>query len=74
MGQDLVSTCGKSKRCSNQLQPLDESQDRGNFLIDGALLHTSGNKNTHIGKPSTTATDGVFLYLYVMEVVENFGF
>ena len=30
-------------------------------------------KNTHIGMPSTTATDGVSLYLSVMEVVENFG-
>ena len=30
-------------------------------------------KNTHIGMPSTTATDGVSLYLSVMEVVDNFG-
>ena len=30
-------------------------------------------KNTHIGMPSTTATDGVSLSLSVMEVVENFG-
>ena len=51
---------------------MDESQDGGNFLIDGALLHRSGEKNTHIGMPSTTATDGVSLYLSVMEVVENF--
>ena len=29
--------------------------------------------NTHIGISSTTATDGVSLYKYVMEVVENFG-
>ena len=28
--------------------------------------------NTHIWMPSTTATDGVSLYLSVMEVVENF--
>ena len=52
---------------------MDESQDRGNFLIDGALLHRSGEKNTHIGIPSTTATDVVSLSLSVMEVVENFG-
>ena len=30
-------------------------------------------KNTHIGMPSTTATDGFSLSLSVMEVVENFG-
>ena len=30
-------------------------------------------KNTHIGMPSTTATNGVSLSLSVMEVVENFG-
>ena len=30
-------------------------------------------KNTHIGMPSNTATDGASLYLYVMEVVEKFG-
>ena len=30
-------------------------------------------EKTHIGKPSTTATDGVSLSLSVMEVVENFG-
>ena len=29
--------------------------------------------NTHIGMTSTTATDGVLLSKYVMEVVENFG-
>ena len=29
-------------------------------------------KKTHIGMPSTTDNDGVSLYLYVMEVVENF--
>ena len=52
---------------------LDDSQDRGNFLIDGALLHRSGDKNTHNGIPSTTATDGVSLSLSVMEVVENLG-
>ena len=28
--------------------------------------------NTHIGMPSTTATDGVSLYKSVTEVVENF--
>ena len=32
-----------------------------------------GYKNTHIGMPSTTATDGVSLSFSVMEVVENFG-
>ena len=61
-----------SKGCSNQLRPLDESQDRGNFLIDGALLHRSGEEKPHIWMPSTTATDGVSLSLSVMEVVENF--
>ena len=30
--------------------------------------------NTHIGMPSTTATDGVYLYNYVMKVVDNSGF
>ena len=30
-------------------------------------------KSTHIGMPSTTATDGVSLSLSVMEVVGNFG-
>ena len=30
-------------------------------------------KNTHIGIPSTTNTDGVSLSLSVMDVVENFG-
>ena len=30
-------------------------------------------KNNHIGMPSNTATDGVYLYSSVMEVVENFG-
>ena len=30
-------------------------------------------KSTHIGISSTTATDGVSLYLSIMEVVENFG-
>ena len=30
-------------------------------------------KNTFVGIPSTTATDGVSLYSYIMEVVENFG-
>ena len=30
-------------------------------------------KNTHIGMHSTTATDGVSLFLSIMEVVENFG-
>ena len=30
-------------------------------------------KNTNIGMPSATATDGVSLYLSVMEAVENFG-
>ena len=30
-------------------------------------------KNTHIGMPSTTTTDGVSLYLYVMEVVDEFS-
>ena len=30
-------------------------------------------KNTHIGMPYTTASDGVSLSLSVMEVVENFG-
>ena len=30
-------------------------------------------KNTHIGMPSTTATDCVSLSLSVMEAVENFG-
>ena len=30
-------------------------------------------KNTHIGIPSITATDGVSLHSSVMEVVENFG-
>ena len=32
-----------------------------------------GEKNTHIGMRSTTDTDGVSLYLSVMEVVDNFG-
>ena len=58
---------------SNQLGPLDESQDRGNFLIDVALLHRSVEKNNDIGMPSTTATDGLSLSLSVLEVVENFG-
>ena len=52
---------------------MDELQDRGNFLIDGALLHRSGEKNTHIGMLSTATTDGVSLPLSVIEVVENFG-
>ena len=43
------------------------------FSIDGVLLHKLGEKNTHIGMPSTTATDGVSLSFSVMEVVENFG-
>ena len=30
-------------------------------------------KNTHIGMTATTATDGVYLSLSDMEVVENFG-
>ena len=30
-------------------------------------------RSTHIGMPSTTATDGVSLYLSVMEAVDNFG-
>ena len=30
-------------------------------------------KKTHIGMLSTTATDGVSLYLSVMEVVDKFG-
>ena len=50
-----------------------ESQDKGKFLFDGATLHRLGYKNTHIGMPSTTATDGVSLSLSVMEVVKNFG-
>ena len=52
---------------------MKESQDRGNFLIDGVLLHRSREKNTHIGMPYTTTTDDVSLYLSVIEVVENFG-
>ena len=52
---------------------MDESKDGGNFLIDGALLHRLGEKNTHIGMPSTTANYGVYLSLSIMEVVENFG-
>ena len=34
----------KSKGCSNQIKPLDESQYGGNFLIDVALLHSSREK------------------------------
>ena len=52
---------------------MDESQDGGKFLIDGALLHRLGEKNTQIGIPSTTANDGFYLYLSVMEVAENFS-
>ena len=52
---------------------MDESQDGGNFLVYGALLHRSREKNTHIGMPSTTATDGVSLSLSVMDVVDNYG-
>ena len=52
---------------------MDESQDRENFIVEGALLHRLGDKNTHILMPSTTAADGVYLHLSVMEVVENFG-
>ena len=52
---------------------MDEPQDGGNFLIYGALLYRSVEKNTHIGMPSTTATDGGSLYSAVMEVVDNFG-
>ena len=55
------------------MQPLDESQEGGNFIIDSALLHSSVEKNTHIGMPSTTDTYGVSLSLSVMDVVENFG-
>ena len=51
---------------------MDESKDGGKFFVDDALLHRSGEKNTHIGIPSTNATDGVYLSLYVMEVVDNF--
>ena len=43
------------------------------FLIDGALLHRSGEKKTNTGMPSTTATDGVSLYLSIMEVVNSSG-
>ena len=64
---------GKSKGCSHQLRPLDESQDRVNFLVYGALLHRSIEKNTHIGMPSTTDTYGFYLSLYVMDEVDNYG-
>ena len=72
-GEVCYQEAGRSKGYSNQLQPLDESQEEGNFLVDGALLHRFGEKNTHIGMPSITATGGVSLSLSVMEVVENFG-
>ena len=36
-------------------------------------MNRPGEKNTHIRMPSTTATDGVSLYLSILEVVENFG-
>ena len=52
---------------------MDELQDGGIFLVDSALLHGSREKNIHIGMLSTTATDGVLMFFYVMEVVENFG-
>ena len=73
-GEVCYRKVGKRKGCSNQIGPLDESQDGGNFLVDGAILHRYIEKNTHIGMPYTTATDIVSLYLSVMEAMDNFGF
>ena len=44
-----------------------------NFSLTAHYCTGSYRKNTHIGMQSTTATDGVSLSLFVMEVVENFG-
>ena len=63
----------KSKGCSNQLRPLDESQDEEIFLSTAHYCKGPKIKNTHIEMPSTTANDGASLSLSVMEVVENFG-
>ena len=43
------------------------------FSLTAHYFTVHKRKNTHIGMPSNTATDGVSLYLSVMEVVENFG-
>ena len=43
-GEVYYREAGRSKGCSNQLRPLDESQDGGNFLIGGAILHRLGER------------------------------
>ena len=43
------------------------------FSLTAHYCRGRERKNTHIGMPSTTATDVVSLSFYVMEVVENFG-
>ena len=43
------------------------------FSLTGHYCTVLERKNTRIGIPSTTATDGFSLSFYVMEVVENFG-
>ena len=42
------------------------------FSLTAHYCISQERKNTHLGMPSTTDTDGVFLSLSVMEVVENF--
>ena len=41
------------------------------FLLTAHYCTGPERKKTHIGMPSTTAIDGVSLYFYVMEVVDN---
>ena len=41
------------------------------FLLTAHYCTGPEIKKTHIGMPSTTAIDGVYLYLSVMEVVDN---
>ena len=43
------------------------------FLLTAHYCTGPDIKNTHIGMPCTTDTDGVSLALSVMEVVDNFG-
>ena len=43
------------------------------FSLTAHYCIVTNRNNTRAGMPSTTGTDGFFLYKSVMEVVEDFG-
>ena len=73
MERSIIERLAKSKAVVISYELLMSRKTEEIFSLTTHYCTGPEINNTHFGMPSTTATDGVSLYLSVIEVVVNFG-